>query len=171
MSLKTTVTAAVGALIGGAVVWLGQKGSFNLVPVGMSYPDLAATLLAAVGTIVAIFGGVLALAALWGFSQLKRDAISAATTAGVAEIQAQVVQGAIRDHIVSAASAAGAAELKEQIENGSIRDYIRAEVERLADEEFNSDRMDDRINRRVDAVALGRAAADRLLDEGEDGEP
>ncbi len=129
--------------MGGVIVWTGQTGHFQLVPGSMSYADLSAILLSAVGVIVAIFGGVLALLALWGFNQLKRDAISAAENAGSAEI-------------------------REQIENGAIRDYIRGEVERLSDEEFNSERMDQRINRRVDAVAFGRPDADRLLEEDGD---
>lgn len=144
MSIRTVAIAWAGAVAGGATVWIGQSGSFQLKPVGMSYADLAAILLTAVGTIVAIFGGVLALAALWGFKQLKRDA-------------------------VEAAEAAGATEIKEQIENGTIRDYIKGEIERLADEEFKSARMDERINRRVDAVTFGRPEEDKLLeDEGDD---
>lgn len=143
MLIRTAAVAGAGAIIGGAAVWIGQSGTFHLAPVGMSYADLAATLLAAVGTIVAIFGGVLAIAALWGFQQLKKDA-------------------------VSAAGAAGESHVKEQIENGNIRDYIKGEIERLADEEFRSDRMDQRIKRRVDAVAFGRPDEDRLLeDEGD----
>lgn len=140
VSWKTVGAAGLGAVIGGVIVWIGQSGHFRLQPAGMSYADLAAILLTAVGTIVAIFGGVLALAALWGFNQLKRDAVSAAEAAAVAEI-------------------------KEQIENDDIRDYIRNEIERLADEEFKSERMDQRINRRVDAVAFGRPEDDRLLDD------
>lgn len=141
MAFRYVCVAFLGAITGGAVVWLGQTGSFRLRPVDMSYADLAATLLTAVGVIVAIFGGVLALAAIWGFSQLKQDAIRAAESAGHKEV-------------------------REQIENGSVRDYIKGEVERLADEEFKSERMDKRINQRVDAVAFGRPAEDKLLDDG-----
>ena len=141
MAFRYMGVALLGATIGGGVVWLGQTGSFHLRPVEMSYADLAATLLTAVGVIVAIFGGVLALAAIWGFSQLKQDAIRAAERAALKEV-------------------------KEQIENGSVRNYIQGEVERLADEEFKSERMDKRINQRVDAVAFGRPAEDKLLDDG-----
>lgn len=142
MSLRSAGIGFLGAVIGGAIVWIGQAGSFTLRPVGMSYADLAATLLSAVGVIVAIFGGVLALAALWGFNQLKRDAIAAAENAGSTEI-------------------------REQIENGAIRDYIRGEIERLTAEEVNSERMDQRIKERVDAVTFGRPDDDRLLEEDE----
>ncbi|HVI87020.1 MAG TPA: hypothetical protein VM659_01900 [Dongiaceae bacterium] len=145
MSFRSAGVGFGGAIAGGVVVWIGQAGSFHLWPVDMSYADLAATLLAAVGVIVAIFGGVLALAAIWGFNQLKRDAISAA-------------------------QAAGASEIREQIENGTIRDYIRDEIERLTDEEFKSERMDERINRRVDALTFGRPNDDKLLDDEGDEE-
>jgi len=141
-SLRSFLWAGLGALIGGAIVWIGQAGSFHLRPVGMTYADLAATLLSAVGVVVAIFGGVLALVAIWGFNQLKRDAISAAETAGSAEI-------------------------KEQIENGALRTYIRGEIERLTVEEINSDRMEERIKGRVDAVTFGRPDDDRLLEDEE----
>ena len=140
MSVRTIAVASIGALVGGAVVFVGQTGSFRLTPVGMDYADLAATLLAAVGTIVAIFGGILALAAIWGFNQLKKDAVAAAEVAGSAEV-------------------------KEQIENGALKDYIKGEINRLADEEFKSERMDQRINNRVDAVAFGRPEADKLLED------
>lgn len=143
MSLRSAGIGVGGGLVGGAIVWLGQTGEFHLTPSGMTYADLAAVLLSAVGVLVAIFGGILALAAFWGFNQLKRDAISAAEKAGAGEI-------------------------REQIENGTVRDYIQGEVGRLADEEFNSQRMDQRIKRRVDAVTFGRVDADRELEEGED---
>lgn len=140
MSLRSAGIGGLGGVIGGAIVWIGQAGSFALRPIGMSYADLAATLLSAVGVIVAIFGGVLALAALWGFAQLKRDAIAAAEIAGSREI-------------------------REHIENGAIREYIKGEIVRLTDEEVNSERMDQRIQQRVDAVTFGRPDDDRLLEE------
>ena len=87
MSQRSALIGFIGAIIGGLIVWIGQAGRFELRPVGMSYADLAATLLSAVGVIVAIFGGVLALAALWGFNQLKRDAVAAAVSAGSSEIR------------------------------------------------------------------------------------
>lgn len=140
--LKTAGTAFLGSLIGGAVVWVGQRGQFRLEPSSMSYSDLAAILLTAVAVIVTIFGGVLALAAIWGFNQLKQDA-------------------------VNGAKAAGSTEVREQIVNGAIRDYILNEIGRLADEEFRSERMEARIKRRVDSVTFGKPDEDRLLDEDE----
>lgn len=141
MFLRSLCIAFLSAIVGGVTVWL--LGGLDVNPGGINYADLAAILLTAVGVIVAIFGGVLALAAVWGFNQLKRDAINAAETAG-------------------------SRETKEQIENGTIRNYIKDEIARLTDEEFKSERMDRRINIRVDAVAFGRPAKDKLLDDGEE---
>jgi hypothetical protein len=140
MSLRTLISTLVGAVLGGAIVWISQTGSFRLSPVNMSYADLAATLLTAVAVIVAIYGGLLALVAIWGFNQLKREAVNAAENASLKEI-------------------------REQIENGPLREYIRGEIERLIADEIDSERMERRIRGRVDAVAFGRPDDDRLLED------
>lgn len=62
------------------------------------------------------------------------------------------------------AEQAGADEIKEQIENGKIRDYLMEEIGRLTEEEFNSARMDRRINRRIDAITYRNTRADSELD-------
>lgn len=138
-STSAVMFAFLGAIIGAGVVLFMKTGTYKP---NMAYADLAATLLAAVGVIVAIFAGVLAIAALWGFDQMKKEAMKSAT-------------GAALEH------------LKEQIENGSLRTYIYAEIERLIAEEFNSRRMDRRIQERVDKIAMG-GSEDRLLDEPEE---
>ena len=139
----TALAALFGAIGGSLITRYVRTGHFNIVPDNISYSDLAAVLLTAVGVIVAIFGGVLAIAAFWGFEQMKREAVRGATQAGVDE-------------------------LKEQIENGPTRAYILAEIERLIVDEFNSRRMDKRIQERVDKIAMG-GSEDRLLDDNEEG--
>ncbi len=142
---RTILIAGGSAAIGALVTCYAQTGHLNVIPADVSYPDLAAVLLSAVGVIVAIFGGVLAILAFWGFEQMKRDAVRGATQAALDE-------------------------LKEQIENGSTRDYIVTEIERLIVDEFKSRRMDQRIEERVDKIAMG-GSEDRLLDdETEEGE-
>lgn len=137
--------AGGSAIIGALVTSYAQTGHLNVIPADISYPDLAAVLLSAVGVIVAIFGGVLAILAFWGFEQMKRDAVRGATQAALDE-------------------------LKEQIENGSARAYIVTEIERLIVDEFKSRRMDQRIQERVDKIAMG-GSEDRLLDDDtEEGE-
>ena len=91
--------------------------------------------------------------------------------AGSDEIRGQISSGDLRLLIVAeavqAARAAGSDEIREQIANGDLRLYIVEEIDRLATAEFKSERMEDRIKRRVDAIAFGSPAADRLLDEEE----
>lgn len=53
-SSSAVIFALLGAVIGAAVVLFLKTGT---VTANMTYADLAATLLAAVGVIVAIFGG------------------------------------------------------------------------------------------------------------------
>jgi hypothetical protein len=140
-STSVVMFAFLGAIIGAAVVLFLKSGT--LKP-NMPYADLAATLLAAVGVIVAIFGGILAIAALWGFQQMKREAVRTATAAALAET-------------------------KEQIENGTIRRYILEEVEARITEIVASPEFDRRVRARVDHIVLGNPD-DKLLEEDEDGE-
>jgi hypothetical protein len=152
-AIRTSIVAIFGAVVGALVTSFLQNGHVNVVPADISYPDLAAILLSAVGVIVAIFGGVLAIAAFWGFEQMKREAVRGASQAALGE-------------------------LKEQIENGATKDYILGEIKRLTDAEFASRRMDRKIQERIDMMAMGRSE-DRLLadvpeealqDEAEEGE-
>lgn len=142
--LKTALIAVGSAIAGALTTSYAQTGRLYVVPANISYPDLAAILLSAVGVIVAIFGGILAILAFWGFEQMKRDAVRGATEASLDE-------------------------LKEQIENGGTREYILAEIERLIDDEFKSRRMDQRIQERVDKIAMG-GAEDRFDEEVEEDE-
>lgn len=142
--LKTTVVAGGSAVAGSLATSYAQTGRLYVAPANISYPDLAAILLSAVGVIVAIFGGILAILAFWGFEQMKRDAVRGATQASLDE-------------------------LKEQIENGPTRDYILAEIERLIVDEFKSRRMDQRIQERIDKIAMG-GAEDRFDEEVEEDE-
>lgn len=142
--LKTAFVAGGSAIAGALATSYAQTGRLYIVPANISYPDLAAVLLSAVGVIVAIFGGILAILAFWGFEQMKRDAVRGATQAALDE-------------------------LKEQIENGPTRDYILDEIERLIVDEFKSRRMDQRIQERVDKIAMG-GAEDRFDEEVEEDE-
>jgi hypothetical protein len=130
------------AAIGAIAVSYAQSGKLFLVPAG-SYQDLAAIMLGAVGVIVTIFGVVLAIAAFWGFAQMKQEAVRTATEASL-------------EH------------LKEQVGDGDIRDYILSEVERLMNDELNSQRMAKRIEARVDQIVLGNDEEDRVLEYKEE---
>ncbi|MBS1070367.1 hypothetical protein JK222_01395 [Gluconobacter cerinus] len=143
--MKTLATGILSAVLGAVFILIMQ--GIPLKTEGMSYADLSAILLSAVGVIVAIFGGVLAVAAFWGFNQVKQDAIKAAEKAGMRE-------------------------MKEQIESGTIKDDIMQEISTLTEKEFRSDRMEQRIKRVVDAVSFsyGNLEKDRELDADGDEE-
>ncbi len=132
----------LGAILGAAFIAFLSTGGIKAN--GITYADLAAILLSAVGVIVAIFGGVLAIAAFWGFEQMKLEAVRTATNAALAET-------------------------REQIENGSIRRYILEEVETRISEIVASPDFDRRVRARVDQIVLGRPD-DRLLEDDEDGD-
>jgi hypothetical protein len=138
------------AAFGAIAASYAQSGKLYLVPAG-SYQDLAAIMLGAVGVIVTIFGVVLAIAAFWGFDQMKKEAIRSAC------LQA-----------VPAATDAALEHLKEQVGNGDVRHFILGEVERLMTEELNSPRMAKRIEVRVDQIVLGNDEEDRVLEYNEE---
>lgn len=137
MRPSLVLMAFLGAIVGAAFMAFLATGGIKAD--GISYPDLAAILLTAVAVIVAIFGGVLALAALWGFAQMKAEAVRSATNASLDET-------------------------KEQIENGSIRRYIEDEVERRIGVIVESKDFRRRLEDRIVQITLGKPE-DRLLDD------
>lgn len=143
---RRIVVPLVSACLGAIAAIYAQSGKVYLTPAG-SYQDLAAIMLGAVGVIVTIFGVVLAIAAFWGFTQMKQEAVRSACA-----------------QAIPAATDAALEHLKEQVGNGDIRDFILSEVERLMNGELNSARMAKRIEVRVDQIVLGNDEADRLLD-------
>ncbi|GAB5481993.1 MAG: hypothetical protein Pars92KO_17500 [Parasphingorhabdus sp.] len=134
--LPLIIGSIAGAL--SSVILLSVIG--DLTPSGVNYLDLAAVMLAAAGVLVTVLGVIFAIAAFWGFSQLKQNAVSAAETEAINEV-------------------------REQIENGAIRDYISSAVQK----EIDSPRMETRIKRRVDEVVMGNPEKDEELnyDNGE----
>lgn len=139
--MKILATGILSAILGAIFILIMQ--GIPLKSEGISYADLSAVLLSAVGVIVAIFGGVLAVAAFWGFNQVKQDAIQAAEKAGMRE-------------------------MKEQIESGSIKDDIMQEISKLTEKEFQSDMMEQRIKRVVHAVSFSNTRKDKELDGDEE---
>jgi len=132
----------IGGITGGLSSFVLLSWMGNLVPNGVDYMDLAVVLLTAVGVLVTVLGVTFAIAAFWGFSELKKSSIQAA---------------------IAAAESASVAEVKEQIENGDIRNYL----ERAISEEINSDGMEERIKARVDEVTFGNPKKDEQLEEDE----
>jgi Na+-transporting methylmalonyl-CoA/oxaloacetate decarboxylase gamma subunit len=57
--------------IGGGAVWIGQGRSLHIKPSEISYSDLISILLTAVAVLVAIFGVVMAVLAIFGYQHFK----------------------------------------------------------------------------------------------------
>lgn len=53
-------------------MWIFQGHTLAILPSALTYGDFVAILLTAVSTLLAIFGIVLAVFALWGWSQFRR---------------------------------------------------------------------------------------------------
>jgi hypothetical protein len=70
--MRTAAIAVVAAIVGGAVVWVLQGHTFQVVPGSMSYSDLVAIILSAISALMAIFGIGLAVITIWGISQFRR---------------------------------------------------------------------------------------------------
>jgi len=126
--LKIAISTLLGGAVGGALVWFVQTNSFHLVPVGMTYTELAATLLSAVSVLVTILGVFVALLAIWGYSQFKSFAQSAA-----------------KEHVGS------------QLKDGEIRTHIEGVVEKFLTSEIQSENFRSLVDKRVDYVIYSGA--------------
>ena len=101
--LYRVLWAFLGAIIGGFVVWMGFSHSLRVLPVGVSYGDLAAISLTAVTVILGVFALLLAIATLYGYREfMKRSTTVAAAKAqevvepiAIAEVRAYLGSGPI----------------------------------------------------------------------------
>lgn len=74
--------AFLGAIIGGFIVWLMSTRELHVVPVGVSYGDLAAIALTASTVVLAVLALLIAIAAIYGYREfMKRSAAVAAEKA------------------------------------------------------------------------------------------
>lgn len=112
----------------------------DLTPDGTTYLDLAAVLLAGAGVLIAVLGVGFALAAFWGFGELKDSTLSAAA---------------------QAAETAGVLEVKEQIENGPFRAYMEQKLEEL----IESPQMERQIRQQFARYGMGNPELDDDLDQ------
>jgi hypothetical protein len=69
--LREVVICLLAGTVGGAMVWLGQGRSLQIKPLGITYSDLISTLLTAVALIIAVFGVVMAVLAIFGYQHFK----------------------------------------------------------------------------------------------------
>jgi hypothetical protein len=95
---RIAASAGAGGIIGGAVVWLMQRGSFSLSPAGMTFEQLAALLLAFASFLVTVLGVGVAVLALWGYAQFKGLVDEAAQKAAVKKVDEELKEGELRRH-------------------------------------------------------------------------
>lgn len=81
--VKTGAFAALSALIGGVcggvVVWMTQGHTIAVLPESISYPDLIAVLLTGVGLLLSVIGLAVAIIAIYGYQHFKKTAKTVAT--------------------------------------------------------------------------------------------
>jgi len=147
--------AFLGAIIGGFVVWLLFSRSLRVLPVEVSYGDLAAIALTATTVVLAVLALGLALAALYGYREfMKRSAAVAADTATrvavpAAEVEVRTFLAANLTPIFQERATAVATQLLtpdvlrdliiqqlNEIQAGSVRDTL-LDIEQAADEPDN----------------------------------
>lgn len=153
--------AFVGALVGGVVVWALSTRELRVVPIGVSYGDLAAIALTAVTVILAVFGLIAALAALYGYRAFMK--VSAATAANVAKAEA-VEQ--IKLYMTETAEPV----LVEQAERVALRVITPQALQELIREQVNAMTLGDQRDVDLDQAEARMVDADTLddLDHDED---
>jgi len=96
--LYRTLFAFLGAIIGGFVVWMIGGRELHVVPLGVSYGDLAAIALTAVTVLLAVFALACAFAALYGYKEFMKR--SASVAGSVAEKKtAEAVTAAVENYL------------------------------------------------------------------------
>ena len=118
----------IGAVAGvfGSALFLGTVGS--LTPNGVTFLDLAAVLLTAAAVIVTTIGVAFAIAAFWGYSNLKKSA----ETEAARKVEEQIENGTIRDYIREA--------IKSEIESPRMERRIKVRVDEVAQGNPDKDR-------------------------------
>ena len=137
--MKTFGIGLLGAVIGVALMMVGQGIKLSVMPVGMTFTEWAGILLAGVAIIITALGVVIAVAAIWGFSGIK----SGAELAAVQHVTDQLTKG----------------ELSAKLE----RTFTAFLTTRLRDDKFR--RL---IEERVDEVLFAGASARASEDEEQD---
>lgn len=133
--VRTFLVAALAGALAAVVVLLIQGQAFHLTPVGMTYADLAATLLAAAGVLLTVIGIFIAALAIWGFTAFRAMTKNSAK----AHVSSQLRQGELRNHVETVvkeflAQQIAAGELKSQIEETLETIVLKSAGQRAQDE-------------------------------------
>ena len=118
---KTALIGFAGGLVGAALIFVGQGFELHIRPVGLSYADLAATILSGVAVLTTILGIFLAVLALYGYTALKSSAQKAAKQ----HVGAQLEQGELRTHLGTIVTEF----LLKEFADGNLRKLVEARVD------------------------------------------
>lgn len=137
-------TAAMGALAGAFLVWLLSSRELTIIPVGVSYGDLAAIALTAATVILAVFGLILAGAAWFGYHEFIKK------SAAVAEAKAHEV-----------AEPAAISEVQTYLDKNLDQD-IRARARTIATQLLTPDYLQSLIIEQINTIQTGNQRDERL---------
>lgn len=91
--------------------------------VTMSYADMAALMLGAVGVLVTVLGVFMAILALWGYSQFK----VAASNAALDHVKSELEEGQLRDELNKLL----VQEVIKQMDDGKLRRILEERADRF----------------------------------------
>ena len=130
---------AAGGLAGAIVaitILMVQGQPFHLAPVGMSYADLAATILAAVAVLTTIIGVFIAALAVWGYTAFRT-----------------ITKNSAKSHV------------SQQLRQGELRTHVETVVTEFLSKEFESGNLRRQLEDRLDEILIS-APSDRAKEEG-----
>lgn len=128
--LKLALLLILSAFLGAALMWVFQGHTLEVLPSAMSYSDFVAILLAAISTLVAVFGVALAIFALWGWAQFRKGVESKITEVTPNFLAKELTEGGTRqvlDNLVIEF-------FKNELAKPGVAQAWAAERERRADE-------------------------------------
>ena len=142
--LYRVMWAFLGAIIGGALVWLCSTRELHVLPLNVSYDDLSAVALTAVTVILAVYGLAAAFAALYGYREFMKR--SSATAARIAKMEA---------------TPAAIAEVQEYLRT-QAEPFLKAQAESVAVRVITPEALRDLIREQINAVTLGDSKDDKM---------
>lgn len=127
--IRTILVGFIAGALAAIVVLVVQGQPFRLAPVGMSYADLAATLLAATAVLLTIIGIFIAALAIWGFTAFRA-----------------MTKNSAKAHVTS------------QLKQGDLRIHVENVVTEFLTREFASGNLRRQLEERLDAILISAPA-------------
>ncbi len=122
---KLIIGAAIGGFVAAMTSVILQRWRFHLYPLGLTYAELAATLLAAAALILAALGFFIAVLAVFGLSQFRGLVKRSATDSARSHVNARLQDGDLHKQVEEVLSSY----LDRQFEAGKLRALIERRVD------------------------------------------